>query len=89
MSVTISPFSAYFVGHFCYHINGKSYINAKLLHLFFLLLINQSEEIGDKRQLSVFGSRALMHVAQFFGLRRSRLLFEAIGSGETVIRIEL
>ena len=25
-------FSAYFDGHFCYHSNGKSQINARLLH---------------------------------------------------------
>ena len=31
--MAISQFWANFVGHFCYHSNGKKWINARILHL--------------------------------------------------------
>ena len=36
-------FLAYYSGHFCYHSNGKSQINTRLLHL------GYCEEIGEKQ----------------------------------------
>ena len=30
--MAVSLFYAYFVGHFCYHSNGKIQINAEILH---------------------------------------------------------
>ena len=51
----ISLFYAYFVGHFCYHSNGKVKSMAEF-YTWTILLINQFGEIGEK-QLSVFGSK--------------------------------
>ena len=53
--LSISLFKAYFCGHFYYYGNGKSTINARLLHWGYHLN-KQSDQIGEK-QLSVLGSR--------------------------------
>ena len=63
--MAISLFYAFFVGHFCYHSNGKIEINPKF-YTSVILLISQSKEICEK-QFSVFGSKggqiiSLMHV---------------------------
>ena len=53
--MAISLFKAYFVGHFGYIATSESKIMPEF-YTWTILLINQSDEIGEK-QLSVFGSR--------------------------------
>ena len=62
-------FSAYFGGHFCYHSNGKSKINTRLLHLAYCSNKLIYEEIGEPNFYFVVLQRGqnspLMHVAAF------------------------
>ena len=53
--MAISLFLAFFFGHFCNHSNGKSYINARLLHLGYSS--NKTFRRNWWKQLSAFGSR--------------------------------
>ena len=63
--------SAYFDGHFCYHSNGKSQIDLRLLHNLVIVLLNLLVQIGEKQFLyfSLIGGpkSLIMHVAQSLG----------------------